>query len=223
MIQFPELDLKNTNIQITIFFLGMLFLFFGNFNTNFLLSILVIILLINQFSEIKKNINENIIQIKDDIAVRYNNKIDELLKKLKTFKKFSPQSYKKGLHYWKRFIREITILENQTLHTYNQHFENAHLYLQKSVNSFHSIGVSLSDDKYIDSLKYHDFTNSKKLKEVSRISKELYSEGYHLLHELSLTFNKVWKEKPSIHNKEIIFDFPLPHDREKDKYYDFYL
>ena len=78
MIQFPELDLKDVKIQITIFFLGMLLLFFGNFNTNFLLSILIIILLINQFSEVKQNINEHIIQVKDDIAVRYNNKVDEL-------------------------------------------------------------------------------------------------------------------------------------------------
>jgi len=84
MIQFPEIDLKNKTIQIAIFFLGMLFLFLGSFNINYLLAILVIILLINQFSDVKKNINEHIIQKKDDIAVRYNNKIDELLKKFQT-------------------------------------------------------------------------------------------------------------------------------------------
>ena len=223
MIQFPELDLKDVKIQITIFFLGMLLLFFGNFNTNFLLSILIIILLINQFSEVKQNINEHIIQVKDDIAVRYNNKVDELLKQIKTYRKFSPLSYKTGLYYWKRFIQIITILENQTLHHYNQHFENAHLFLQKSINSFHSIGVAVAEDKYIDSLEYHEFINSKRLKEVSRISKELYSEGYHILYELSLRYNHKWKENPSIYNKEIVFDYPLPHDREKDRYFDFYL
>ena len=223
MIQFPEIDLKNKTIQIAMFFLGMLFLFLGSFNINYLLTIIVIILLINQFSDVKKNINEHIIQKKDDIAVRYNNQIDELLKKLKQFKQFSPQSFKKGLHYWKRFIQEITILENQTLHNYNHHFDKAHLYLQKSVNSFHSIGVSVTEDKYIHSLKYHDFTNSKRLKEVSKLTKQLYSEGYHILYELSLRLNQQWKQNPSIHNKEIVMDFPLPHDREKDRYYDFYL
>ena len=56
MIQFPELDLKNTKIRIILFFLAMLFLFISNFSTNNLLSIVVILLLINQFSEVKEKI-----------------------------------------------------------------------------------------------------------------------------------------------------------------------
>ena len=223
MIQFPEIDLQATNIRIMIFFLVMFLLFLSHLGMNYLLAIVVIILIINQFSEVKKNINEHIIQKKNDIPVRYNNKIDELLQKIKKFKSFSPQSYKSGLHYWKRFIQEITILEKETLHNYNQHFDKAHFYLQKSINSFHSIGTSVSEDKYIDSLEYHEFTNSKRLQEISSITKELYNEGYHILYEVSLRLNERWKENPTIHNKEIVFDFPLPHDREKDKYYDFYL
>ena len=190
MIQFPELDLKNTKIRIILFFLAMLFLFISNFSTNNLLSIVVILLLINQFSEVKEKIYNHVIKKQEKIAVRYNNKIDDLLQKIKKFRKFSPQSYKSGYHFWKRFIQEITILENQ---------------------------------KYIDALEFHEFTNSKRLKEISRLSKELYSEGYHILHELSLRYNKQWIKNPSIHNKEIVIDYPLPHDREKDRYYDFFL
>jgi hypothetical protein len=223
MIQFPELDLKNTKIRIILFFLAMLFLFISNFSTNNLLSIVVILLLINQFSEVKEKIDNHVIKKQEKIAVRYNNKIDDLLQKIKKFRKFSPQSYKSGYHFWKRFIQEITILENQELHNYNHHFDKAHYYLQKSINSFHSIGVAVSEEKYIDALEFHEFTNSKRLKEISRLSKELYSEGYHILHELSLRYNKQWIKNPSIHNKEIVIDYPLPHDREKDRYYDFFL
>ena len=64
--------------------------------------------------------------------------------------------------------------------------------------------------------------NYKPRKHRSNI-KELYSEGYHILHELSLRYNKQWIKNPSIHNKEIVIDYPLPHDREKDRYYDFFL
>jgi len=223
MIQFPELDLKNTKVRVIIFFLAMLFLFLSNFNTNYLLSILVIILLINQYSDVKKNIDEHIIQIKDDIAVRYNNKIDDLLKQIKKFKKFNPQAYKMGIHYWKYFIKELTLLENDTLHNYNQHFDKAHGYLQKSANSLQSIGVAAREDKYIHSLEYHDFTNSKRLREISEATKQLYNEGFHLLYELSLRYNERWKENPTIHSKEIVMDYPLPQDREASKHYDFYL
>ena len=57
--------------------------------------------------------------------------------------------------------------------------------------------------------------------EISKISKELYNEGYSLLYNLSLRLNKKWKENPHVFNKEIIIDHPLPFDKGLN-HFDFY-
>ena len=60
MMNFPEIDLKNQNVRIIFFALSVLLFFFNNFETKTLVSILVIFVIINQYTTIKKNINENI-------------------------------------------------------------------------------------------------------------------------------------------------------------------
>ena len=119
-------------------------------------------------------------------------------------------------------LKTFGYLENDELFNYTQYFENAQLYLQKSTNHFQSIGVSSVERKYIDGLKFHDFTNSKELMEISKLSKELYKEGYQLLYNLSLRLNKRWGDRPSQYNKQIVLDHPLPYDKETTSY-DFYL
>mgnify|MGYP003977737131 CR=1 FL=1 len=88
MIRFPEIDLKDRNIRIMVFVITLLLLFFNNFETKTLLSILVIIVIVNLFVLINQdnppelnlvflgnfqnfllnpyvcNLNKNIIQIK---------------------------------------------------------------------------------------------------------------------------------------------------------------
>ena len=77
MMNFPEIDLKNQNVRIIFFALSVLLFFFNNFETKTLVSILVIFVIINQYTTIKKNINENIIQKSGNsqILLNYNNKI----------------------------------------------------------------------------------------------------------------------------------------------------
>ena len=109
-----------------------------------LISILVIIFLINQSSMIKKNINQKIIKQGDkdeNLILNYNNKIANLLKKVKKYKKKSPTNYKEGMYYWTQFIKQINILENDNLFNYVQYFEKAHTYLQKATNIFQGFGV----------------------------------------------------------------------------------
>ena len=222
MINFSKINLKNKDTLIPIFVFSTLLFFFNNLDIKVLVSILVIIL-INQSSSIQESIQENLINNKENSPLNYNHTIEDILKKIKKkYKKKSPYNYKEGMYYWKKFIQSITKLEDETLFHYNQHFENAHLYLQKSVNLFQSLGVESHERKFIEGAEYNDFTNSKELKEITTLSKELYHEGYLLLYNLSLRLNQKWKENPHAMNKEIIFDYPLPNDNNNDQHYDFY-
>ena len=222
MIHIPEIDLKHKNVMVTIFILLILFFLLGNVDIKTLVSILVIFFLFNQYDAIKKNIKKNVLTKKEKVPIRYTHAITDILSKLKKYKKYNPDIYQQGMYSWVKFTKLLDLLENDELFNYTQYFENAQLYLQKSTNHFQSIGVSSVERKYIDGLKFHDFTNSKELMEISKLSKDLYKEGYQLLYNLSLRLNKRWEDKPSQYNKQIVLDHPLPHDKGTTSY-DFYL
>ena len=224
MMNFPEIDLKNQNVRIILFVLSVLLFFFNNFETKTLVSILVIFVIINQYTTIKENINKNIIQKSgsSQILLNYNNKIENLLKKIKEYKKKSPYNYKEGMYYWTYFMKTIDLLENHELYNYNQYFENAYLYLKKSTNLFQALGVEADERKYIDALKFNDFKNSKDLMEITDVAKELYQEGYSIMYNLSLRLNEKWKKDPHVFNKEIVFDHPVPLNTMASEHYDYY-
>ena len=221
MINFPEIEFKNKKNLVTIFFLTMLFFFFNFYDVKILVSLLLIIVFLTQYDTVQEKINKDIITKKKDISVNYNNYIEKSLKKLKKYKKKSPHNYGQAMHYWKSFMKTLDTLENEDLYNYNQYFDQALIYLQNSINLFQGLGVESYDRKYVDGLKYNDFTSSKELMEISKISKELYNEGYSLLYNLSLRLNKKWKENPHVFNKEIIIDHPLPFDKGLN-HFDFY-
>ena len=224
MIHFPEIDLKNKNIRVIIFILAILLFFFNNFETKTLVSILVIFVIINQYSITKTNIHKKLINKKGEnpLLLNYNNKIENLLKEIKKYKKKSPHNYKEGMYYWVYFMKNVDLLEDNNLYNYNQYFENAYFYLQKSMNLFQALGVEAKERKYIDATKYNDFQNSKDLMEITKVVKELYQESYLILYNLSLRLNKKWRADPHIMNKEIIFNHPVPFDKNVSHHYDFY-
>ena len=82
--------------------------------------------------------------------------------------------------------------------------------------------VTTVERKLIDGLKYNDFENSKNTMKITKLSKDLYQEGYLLLYNLSLRLNKRWEENPNIYNKQIILDHPFPYDNNNDPF-NFYL
>jgi len=224
MIQFPEIDLKNRNIRIIIFIMILFLFFLNSFETKTLLSILVLFVIINQYETIKDNIETKIVNNKDKspLLLNYNNKIETLLKKIKKYKKRSPYNYKEGMYYWVLFMKNIDLLEDNNLYNYNHYFENASYYLQKSMNLFQAFGVEAEERKYIDATKYNDFENSKDLMEITNVVNELYQESYSIMYNLSLRLNKKWKENPHVFNKEIIFDHPMPFEKNSSKHFDYY-
>ena len=80
MINFPEIELKDEKILVIIFIITLLLFFFNYLDIKVLVSILVIIFIINHYSTLKKNINENIINKdkKSKLPLRYNHKISKL-------------------------------------------------------------------------------------------------------------------------------------------------
>lgn len=220
MINFPEIDLKNENVKIIIFFMSLIFLFINSYDIKIIVTCILIVILFINYDKLNQSVSSTIIK-KKEFSLNYNNEIETILKKFKKYKKKSPYNYKQAIYYWSRFIKTIDTLEKDNLYNYNHYFDNAHDHLRQSVNLFQGLGVESYDRKYIDGLKYNDFTSSKELMEISKISKELYNEGYSLLYNLSLRLNKKWKENPHVFNKEIIIDHPLPFDKGLNNF-DFY-
>ena len=217
MINFPRINLKNENLLIILSSLFLTLYICSKLSVNIMVGFILIIVFLNYYKSLYKEVNEDLF-VKNENDINYNNKIEKLLLELKNYEKISPYKYKRGIDFWKSFINEINLLEDDKLYNYNQHFENAEYYLNQSVNTFMSFGTESEERKYIHAMKYNDFENTKELNRVSRISKELHEEGYSILYNLSLRLNKRWREKPNIHNKEIVLNYPKPNDKLNKKF-----
>lgn len=221
MINFPEIDLKNEKLLISIFLIVVGLLFFNVLEIKSLISIIVIVLIVINYSEVKKKLSEDLFKKSDKISVNYNNNIENLLKRLKKYKKIDKNGYRSGMKYWYKFIETINLLEDDNIHNYNQYFENAQLYLKESINSFQSLSINSYDERYIEALKYGDFDETKEMKDISEIVNELNKEGYNILYNLSLELNEKWRKNPNIHTKEIVMEYPLPVNHS-DQGFDFH-
>ena len=222
MINMPTIDFKDTKLLIIIFIIFISLFFFNKFEIKSLVSIIVVVIIIINYTDIKEIINKNILTVNNNVKLEYNNKIEELLKLLKKYKNDDKLGYKNGIKYWYKFMEMVNILEDDDIYNYNQYFENAQLYLNESINTFQSLSINSNENNYIDSLKYGKLMETKRMNDISEITKELYKEGYNILYNLSITLNKRWKENPNKHNKEINFEYPLPVN-EGTTNFDFYV
>tara|TARA_Y100000389_G_scaffold203397_1_gene251695 strand:+ start:969 stop:1640 length:672 start_codon:yes stop_codon:yes gene_type:complete len=223
MINFPEIDLKNEKIRVIFFVLSVMLFFFSQFEEKTLLSIIVIFIVINYYISTKNMIQDKVITKKSPLLLNYNNKIERLLKQIKKFKKRSPHNYKEGMYYWVNFMKNIDLLEDDTLHNYNVYFDNAVNYLHKSVNLFQSLGTEAEERQMIDATYYNDYIDSKELMNHTKTVQELYQESHEILYNLSLRLNEKWKENPHILNKEIVYLHPHPNDNFVTDQYDYYM
>ena len=203
-----------------LFIIGIVVMILLFVDIKYAIIALIALYLIKEYSQIKHTVVKELKPPK--VRISYNSKIDNILESLKKFKKKSKHQYLKGIYYWHKFIKTIQILEDDNLQNYNSYFDKAFDYLKESVNYFHSINTDVPERELIDGLKFNDFTNAKKTKEVGKLSKDLYKEGFLILYNLSLKLNKKWKENPNINNKQIILDHPLPFN-DKNTSFDFYV
>tara|TARA_Y100000996_G_C22546695_1_gene652121 strand:- start:1372 stop:2037 length:666 start_codon:yes stop_codon:yes gene_type:complete len=216
MINIPRINITDNKTMLIILFMSIIFYTLIYLDINKIAVMIFILLFFVYYDKVIEN-TETFFFKERPRDENYNNKIEKLLYELQSYEHISPYRYNQGYNVWKRFIETINKLESDKLYNYSQYFENAHFYLKNACNIFMGITVESRERKYIDGMEYGDFENSKELKEFSYIVRELYKEGHNLLYNLSLRLNKKWEDNPNIHNKEIIFNSPEPHD-SKNKY-----
>ena len=105
------------------------------------------------------------------------------------------------------FLFIIHDLEKDNISHPKQYFENAELYLSKSINSFQSISISTPEEEYSETLKYNNFEPSKLGNRIGKLCKKLYKHCYYLLYNLSMRFNEDWRKSQDIYKSEIIFNY----------------
>lgn len=140
-------------------------------------------------------------QISDDMF--YNSRVENILKKMKKFKKYNKVSYKTGVKYLRKFFKTVKILEYDNLYNRNQYYELANDYLKEALNHFQSISVSMPERSLKNAIKLGDFEELKKTNELSDILKELNKECYYILLNIGYLFNEKWSENPNIYTREI--------------------
>tara|TARA_Y100001970_G_C14129507_1_gene800862 strand:- start:344 stop:1063 length:720 start_codon:yes stop_codon:yes gene_type:complete len=181
-------------------------------NTIIIFSILIYIFIYYKqiketFSEIKKEetkidrIVEDNRRIKKEI--HFSEDLNKYLNKLRKYRKYNPQSYDEGYKYIKMFMYTIHDLEKDDISHPKQYFENAQIYLKKSLNLFQSITISVPEENYIHSLKYNKFETTKLGNRIGKLCKKIYKHCYYLLYNLSLRFNEDFFETPDIYKTEI--------------------
>lgn len=145
-----------------------------------------------------------------------NEEIDIYMRKLRKYRKYNPQSYDEGYKYMKMLRYIIHDLEKDTISHPKQYFENAQLYLKKSLNLFQAITLSVPEEKFIQVLKYNQFESQKLSNKIGKLCKGLHKHCYYLLYNLSLRHNNDFFEKPDIYKTEI--DMNASHVEESNTF-----
>ena len=177
-------NIKYILIISIIFFIAVQYL---DTNIIFMISILLFIIvnyknILNTINDIKKSIPKEKKIIEDNFRIRRDiNFSDELtiyLNKLKRFKKYNRKAWDEGYNYIKMFMYTINDLERDDISHPKQYFENAQLYLKKSLNHFQSIGLSVPEENYIQSLKYNKLEANKLSNRIGKLCKKIYKHCF---------------------------------------------
>ena len=202
-------NIKFLSVIIVIIILGMQYL---ETNTLMILSMIMFIFIYykdikNTFNEIKEG-ERNIERVIEDNhrykkEIQFTEDLEKYLHKLKRYRKYNPNSYDQGYNYIKMFQYIIHDLERKDISQPKQDLENAQLYLKKSLNLFQSITLSVPEEKFIHSLKYNKFEQTKLSNRIGKLCKKIYKHCYYLLYNLSLRFNEDFFNGADIYKIEI--------------------
>ena len=202
-------NIKFLGIVIVIFILAM-----KHLDTNVLTIIFIMLFVFINHKEIQNTLTEikdgerKIERVIEDNhrmkrEIHFSEDLNKYLHKLRKYRKYNPQSYDEGYKYIKMFMYIIHDLEKDDIAHPRQYFDNAQMYLKKSLNYFQSITISVPEEKYIHSLKYNKFEQTKLSNRIGKLCKKLHQHCYYLLYNLSLRFNEDFFEKPDIYKTEI--------------------
>lgn len=182
-------------------------------NIIFFLILLFIGYIIYSYQDNKKNpILKNKIH-KSHIYT--NSQIQPLLKKLRIFKQFNKKSYKQAKQSYQLFYKYLKLLYKEDINNYRHNYENAELYLQKSLKEFHSIGISIPTEN-IDKIYYDKNIYLIYIQKLGDLCKQLQIESHSLLLQIANILNDKYKDKLDIYKTILITD---PDPIRESNYY----
>ena len=202
------------NIKFLLIALVIIVLAFRNLETNVISIISIIVFIFVNY----KNISNNLKDIKDGEKkyerviednrrvkheIHLNDELNKYIHKMRKFRKYNPQSYDSGYDYIIMFMYIVHDLEKDDISHPKQYFENAQVYLKKSINLFQSISLSVPEETLIHGLKYNKYEANKLSNRIGELCKKIYKHCYYILYNLSLRFNEDFFNKPDIYKSEI--------------------
>lgn len=219
---FLQPNIKFLSIILLIIILSAKYL---DTNVIFIISIIIYIFsdykkILETFNTIKSNESKSEKIIEDNKRkkkdIHFSDELNKYLHKLKKYRKYNPESYDMGYNYMKMFMYIIHDLEKDNISHPKQYFDNAQLYLKKSLNYFQSISLSVPEENYIDALKYDKYEANKLLNRIGILCKKIHKYCYYLLYNLSLRFNEDFFKNPDIYKCEI--DFNIENTEESNTF-----
>jgi len=202
------------NLKTLLLISVLIFLILKYFDTNIIVIVSLFVYIFASYKDIMKTFQEiNNEGIKEDKIIednrrtireiQYDNKIKEIVRKLKKFRKYNKRAYDEGHQYLRMFMYTLHDLERDDISHPRQYFENAQMYIQNALNAFHSITVSVPEEKLIHALKYNKYETMKIGNRIGELMKQLHKHTHYLLYNLSLRFNKDFFENSNNYKNEI--------------------
>jgi hypothetical protein len=211
MIETIEDYLHNRKNNSVYFILVIFILCMGFIDTKYIISLAVVLFIFLNMSDIKKNIIQG--EGLDHEFFYYNEKIHDLVEKLRHYRRYNITAYDKGSRYLRKFFKLIHKIERVDIIHAKQSFENAEYYFNRAINTYQSMTISIKEKSYIEHLSYPDDLRSVK---IGRICKELYKECYLLLWNLSKKINE--KNKENLDRYKTYFNYGTDITESYDKY-----
>lgn len=202
------------NIKYLLIILVIVSLIARYLDTNIIYMISILLFLIVNYKSILGSLNdikksesriERVIENnrKTRREIHFSEELDKYLYKLRRFKKYNPNGYNEGYKYMRMFTHTIHDLEKSDISHPRQYFENAQLYLKKSLNLFQSIGLSVPEENYIQSLKYNNLKDNNLSNRIGKLCKKIYKYCSGVLYNLSMRFDKDFIDNPNIYKNHI--------------------
>jgi hypothetical protein len=180
-------------VVISLFLIVFVFIFYND--------------ILNTINTIQKNetVTEKIIENnkREKKELNFDDEINNILHKFHKYRKYNSNAHDEGYRYIKMFMFIIHDLEKDDIAHPKQYFENAEIYLEKSLNNFQSISISVPEENFNNSLKYNKFEPTKLGNRIGKLCKRLHKHCYYLLFNLSQRFNEDWIQNPDIYKTEI--------------------
>ena len=170
MIQTIEEYLYNRKENSVYFILVVFVLFVGFLDVKYIIALGIVLFIFLNLN----NIKEKVIQGEElnHEHFFYNDKIHNIVEELRHYRKYNINSFNKGSKYLKKFFKLVYNLERVDMIHVRQSFENAQYYLNRAINTYQSMTISVKEKSYEEHLKYPDNLRSEK------IGKKLLDMGY---------------------------------------------